>query len=379
MNRLNQRVCSGLSLVELLVAMAIGLFIVGGVVSVMSDSKEAYIYEQEITYLQENARFAVDEFGYEIRLAGYFGCNRNGSLTNTLNATDDDADWMFQTNGIRGYESSDSNLPTEMSSILSGTDALIVNRGEQDDSTQVASHTPSSATIHLTGSQPFNKGEILVIANTDCSQMSVFQVTGPNSNNPAHINHAKSNSMVPGNCKKALSATNSGGAYSCGGPNEPANNVSGVTYGPGSALLKFKTSGYFVGTSSVSGLPTLYRVVLKEGSSSATTIAQEFLPSVENMQVVYGVDNNPTDSDCVVDRYYSADQITVNEATSATGWVGWDRVLTARVVLILRSKNQVYPKDTKTDLGAGYTYEDRYLRQRVSSTVSLRNRTEACS
>ncbi|WP_096087317.1 PilW family protein [Agaribacterium haliotis] len=370
---------AGLSLVELLVAMAIGVFILGGVVKVMVDSKDAFLFEQEVAYLQENARFAVDELGYELRQAGYFGCNQQGSMTNTLNATDDDDDWMFQTNGIRGYESSAPNLPSEFSSILSGTDALIVNRGERDDSTQVSSHVPASATIHLNGSQPFNKGEVLVIANADCSHMAAFQMTGPNSNNPAHLNHSKSNSMVPGNCKKALSASSTGGNYSCGGPNEPANNVHGLEYGPGSAIMKFKSSGFFVANSDLNGMPTLFRVVLQSTSSSATTQAQAFLPGVEDMQVIYGVDTNATDSDCEIDRYYSADQITKSEADAASSWIGWNRVMAARVSLILRSKSEVYPSNTSVDLGGGFTYNDRYLRQRVTSTVALRNRTEACS
>ena len=74
-----------------------------------------------------------------------------------------------------------------------------------------------------------------------------------------------------------------------------------------------------------------------------------------------------------MNRYYSANEITVDLATVGS-FIAWDRVLTARVTLILRSNTPVFPSNTAVNLGEGFTYNDRYMRQKVSSTVRIRNR-----
>ena len=61
----------GFSLVELMVAMAIGLFVVMVVGMLYVNSKTTYVAQDANSRLQENARFAVELLGNEIRTAGY--------------------------------------------------------------------------------------------------------------------------------------------------------------------------------------------------------------------------------------------------------------------------------------------------------------------
>lgn len=67
----------GFSLTELLVAMVIGLLLLGGLVTLMVNSKKNYAQQDYSARLQENARFAVDFLSYDIRMAGYYGCFHN--------------------------------------------------------------------------------------------------------------------------------------------------------------------------------------------------------------------------------------------------------------------------------------------------------------
>ena len=64
---------SGLTLVELMVAMSIGLVLIGGALYVYSQSSSSYRAGDSIARLQETARFALDEMEASIRHAGYWG------------------------------------------------------------------------------------------------------------------------------------------------------------------------------------------------------------------------------------------------------------------------------------------------------------------
>lgn len=61
----------GFSLVELMVAIAIGLFLVAVVAVLFVSAKTTYLAQDANSRLQENARYATELFGRQIRSAGY--------------------------------------------------------------------------------------------------------------------------------------------------------------------------------------------------------------------------------------------------------------------------------------------------------------------
>ncbi len=65
---------SGFSLVELLIAMALGLMLTLGVLQVFLASKDSFVLQQRSAAMQENARFLLGRLAQDIRLAGQFGC-----------------------------------------------------------------------------------------------------------------------------------------------------------------------------------------------------------------------------------------------------------------------------------------------------------------
>ena len=102
-----RRLSKGLSLVELLVAIAISVFLLGGVVAVMVNGKTQFFVEQEMAISQENARYILGEMGRDIRMAGYYGCGTEVPVINTVNSTL----WQFQTEGIMGFSRGANALP----------------------------------------------------------------------------------------------------------------------------------------------------------------------------------------------------------------------------------------------------------------------------
>lgn len=62
---------SGLTLVELMVAMVIGLFLVAVIATLFVGAKQTYRSQDNLSRLQENGRFAMELLGRNIRDAGY--------------------------------------------------------------------------------------------------------------------------------------------------------------------------------------------------------------------------------------------------------------------------------------------------------------------
>ena len=65
----------GFSLIEMMIAMLIGIFLLAGVTIVMINSKKTYNSQADRVLLQENARFAFEYMAKDIRMHGYFGCS----------------------------------------------------------------------------------------------------------------------------------------------------------------------------------------------------------------------------------------------------------------------------------------------------------------
>ena len=61
----------GFSLLELLIALAVFSFIVGGIFSNLTQSQTRYQFEQEVAEVQQTARNAADIMEREIKLAGF--------------------------------------------------------------------------------------------------------------------------------------------------------------------------------------------------------------------------------------------------------------------------------------------------------------------
>ena len=68
-----RRAVAGLTLVELLVAMTIGLVLIAGATQVYVDSHAAYAVNETTARLQENARYAISVLEPDIRMSGYWG------------------------------------------------------------------------------------------------------------------------------------------------------------------------------------------------------------------------------------------------------------------------------------------------------------------
>jgi len=64
----------GMTLIELMIAMLIGIFLLGGLTQIFTNSRHAYNLQQAVGQVQENGRFALDFLGNDLRMVDFWEC-----------------------------------------------------------------------------------------------------------------------------------------------------------------------------------------------------------------------------------------------------------------------------------------------------------------
>lgn len=346
----------GLSLIELMIAITLGLILVTGVLQVFLSSKTVYTTQQALSRIQETGRLAIDFLTRDIRMAGYMGCASRSSemqITNTLNNS---ANYQYDfATAIRGYTAAALPANHGLSPLPKADTDFFVLRGAYGSGVQVSQNNDSGQVfVTLTGTEVGGctdgsnrvsglcQGDILVV--TDCTKARIFQATNVTaSGTNTNVVHSGA-SFTPGN------AVTSWGGNS-GNDNE--------TFRPGAELLSATNITYFIGTGT-SGRPSLWQNL--NGNNL------ELLEGVEDMSVRYGVDSN---GDYVPENYLAAGSIAAAD---------WQKVVALRVELLVSSIDDGVLPEMQT-----YSFEgannvspnpvDRRLRQVFTSTVGIRSRS----
>ncbi len=79
---------TGLSLVELMVAITIGLIVSGAVATIFIQSKASYSQNDEMNFLQDNGRYVLNVLAHDLEHAGFFG----GTIAGVVYETDPQVD-----------------------------------------------------------------------------------------------------------------------------------------------------------------------------------------------------------------------------------------------------------------------------------------------
>jgi type IV pilus assembly protein PilW len=365
----------GFSIIELLIAVTIGLIILSGVINVVLSAKNNKLEQEEISFIQDNARFVVETLSAEIRMAGYMGCSSPQS-SYVANSIDGSFSGFVSTEGIEGFDGATSvaafPLPLRTQATI-GPDAFIVRRGDNSNELAVKSHVHTSATIDLYKQHNFKPGTPLMISDASCRYVGLFQVSGPAAASLPAGKIVHNTGSGTNNCTKVIKAST--GSFVCD-PSCTATKCGGADatktpgYTSGSKIMSFISRAYFVGPSSVyAGMPALKRQSLIM-SGTLTTQSEEIAHGIEDMQLLYGVDTN---ADGDVNQYRTAAQMDV-DANGVINNVDWQKVNSVRMALIFRSQAPVFSSN-QTRVLNGITYNDRYLRQAVNTTVVIRNRS----
>lgn len=316
----------GFGLIELMVAMTIGLILLGGIGYVFIGSRAAFRTTDNLSRIQENARYALDMMSRDIRMAGYVGCGNIASMiTNTI--ANPPVPPMTAGNALLGYNNG-AGWTNPSSITRAAGDVLSVMGAFSGGVNLTGNLAPQNSNVQINANPDgFATGDVLIVTN--CVNADVFKATTVSSGGGTTITVNHSNS------------SNSG------------NRVG--TYGNDAFVMRMNQYSYFIGTNTA-GNRALYRVGLSGP-------AEELVEHVEDMQLRYGLDTN---ADGAVDSYSSA---------PAT----WTQVVSVTVNLLMRSpdNNIATSAQSVTFDNGTFNAADRRLYQVYSATVAVRNRLPA--
>lgn len=323
------RRASGFSLIELMIAMLLGLIVIAGVTSVFLANMSSYNTNESLSEVEDGARVAFELMTRDIRQAGLTGCNEGETVVNVLNngGTYWYTDWNNTSgNGgtVRGYDA-DAVDPV-VADRLSGTSSLHL-MGASSPTLSLASDDQNAATFTLNETATVPVGTIMIVCNPD--HAAIVQITGQAGK---VLSHAVGTNPAPGNCVKGLGAPNG-----CVGNQED--------YQANAMLSPLEAVDWYVGPNGV-GTNSLYRLAPTldgSGNVSANTPA-EIVRNVTKMTIAYLVSGGT--------QYVSAATVAGN----------WSNVTAIQVTLTLESTNS----------RAGTNSQP--IQRTFVSTTTLRNR-----
>jgi len=363
----------GLTLVELMVALVMGMVLLAGVATVFVANKQSYRLQDSLARLQENGRFAIEFLERDIRMAGYTGCKNLVLKANTV--ADPPQTTTCSTKGmtldggepVDGFDNVGSNSPADPLNTGAlqpprppklDTDILRLLLGGGQGA-KVIQHKENSAQLKVTAFADLADEDIVMVVDSTCENGSIFQITNfaNKSINHSEVVHNTGNTTSPSNCVKDLGQTYMGGR-----------------------IIKFVRAAYFVADTGrlAAGQPVfaLYRL---DSTRVGTPTLQELIEGVEDMQILFGVGSD-ADNDGVVDT------IAYKDATAVKNASEWPAVVNVRVQLLLSSADpNALWKSQEIDVQLGRTSvteyvnialtpADKAMRQDYNTTTTVRNR-----
>ncbi len=324
----------GLSLIELMVAMSIGLFLLAGAVSVLAKGRDLYRTNDASARLQETARYAMSTIEADLRMANYWGLMSRADLIENGPALDL------------------ANFPN-----VDPTYAL------------PAGLNPYSAAINSCGAMWAVKLPAYIEANNNGYGFACAAFGTPEP--------ASDQLVVRRAGTQVITAANL--AASAGQIKVQTSRVQGTLFADGAVPAGYApplsesralvAHGYYVDQDSdlAAGTPSLRRKQLGFVGGATVIQDQEIVPGVEDLQVEYGVDLN-------------ADQNADFFVPPGTAIAAGQNIVAVRVWLLVRAEQPEFSfTDDRTYAyadrvgGAAYTPGDNFRRVLVAKTIALRN------
>lgn len=331
----------GVTIVELMVALALGLFLLGGVITIYVSSKQAYRTSDALTRVQDNGRFAMELISRDLRSVGYKGkCLNDVNVLLDTSHADYRADLFDLDDAIAGWENAGGAYAGEMKDYRPQTDVMFLKHAANATGATAGGVTPANAAaIVLTQAGGVEQGEIVVVS--DALGCDMFQnVAAPNA---AALSRGAGGKFPPGN-------------------RIPATAQFSHQYDERMEILTLSSNIYYIGKASGGADPALY--ALKRLSYGRGTAPQdvELIEGVHDMQIRYGIDTN---ADREADRYVTAEDVPQ-----------WRQVVSAQVCLVaVSTEPNVAPEETSVSChGENIAIPDRRIGQAFTATVALRNR-----
>jgi len=324
------RYSRGFSLVELMVALVLGLIIVGGVISLFLNNQQAARTNEGLGRLQENARTAFELLAREIRQVGGNPC---GAVTTANVLLNPAANWWSDWDGgvLRGFDETQDTAAMApfgagVGQRVAGTHALIVLSGGMFNGSIITNHNPGTQTITLnTPNHGLLANDLAVVCDGESAALA--QLTAVTTAPTGTVTHGVGGASLNGDVNLG---------FPTGAPK---------TFQPNGLVTRYTASFWYVGNNPRGGR-SLYRM-------GRNGVGEEVADAVSNMQVAYltrDQSNGNLANDWVA-------------ASAVTNWTNAANNLPVAVRLTL----------TLTSTAAVGT-DDAPLQRQVFHVINLRNR-----
>lgn len=344
---------AGISLVETLVALALGLTLVSVAFNLYVSNRSVFRQIEAMTRLQESASIAAALLETDLRHAAGVLCRKGAPLTNLLRSSTTYEAHLALANGVQGYESTQTD-GIAGTSRLAGDSISIhsANAGAVARVTASATVTSDSYTFTVDEASNFPVGTVALACDYD--RAVLFQVTGSTTTTPRQTTFSTTG-MTPGNCGIAIraSAPASSGTVAlprCATESAAyAASAASYTFGPGSMIGKYSFSHWYIGAKTSTDSGSVNNLALRRVTTtySATDgvgkTDEEIVENVSDMQITYLVDWNGSGYPGTT-TYVAADAVT-----------DWTRVIAVRMVLTLSSPERVGLAAGNVASAAAYT------------------------
>ena len=326
------RTQQGITLIELMIALVIGLLATGAMLKVYVDSSRLYRFNEGLARIQENGRFATEFVRRDARMAGFWGCNHEATLTNRIKTSVLDYP-RYELSGITGTSGSESNDPDTITFSGAGRS---VGKVKND----MPSTTASGRDFRVISTETINTGDALLIS--DCDMTDIFYVTKARGRDNKRKLWHKHTKNTPNSFSKA--------------------------YAAGSTLYRVQQTTFCIAPGANPAQPSLRQLVNPTSGQTCQDHGDELVEGIENMQILFGEDTD-ADGDGTANRYLSFGASDLD----------MDRVVSVRISLLARSLNNNLTTEPSPYFFNGSKStppsDDKYLRKVFTTTITLRNKT----
>lgn len=180
----------GLSLVELMVSLLLGLLIVGAATTIFLANRSSMRLVEGAARLQENARFAVELMGRDIHEAAGMVCGGDLPQVNIVDATKSLVAWATWDKGLlgNGFGTGTGQLtaPSAATAQIANTDSVMVWSASMGTPVQLVAHDLAGATFTTASNHGFSVGD--VVTACDGTQVATFEVASKTAKTVTYTN-----------------------------------------------------------------------------------------------------------------------------------------------------------------------------------------------
>ena len=364
----------GVSLIELMIALVIGLLLTLGIIQIFHASRTAYALSEALARNQENSRFAFDYLEPDFRMAGHYGCINDQSQLRTTNAFKNNMDSEIA-NGqktalnfaisIQGYEA-----------IQTGPGATVTL------GSAAAGWLPQNPPPEIVQLNPLAGSDIIVLRFMNSASSGVTQILTSTDTTQFLVPTSQWDSLIIDGVNSpvlfGISDCNNVDFFRASSVQARAGVITTNTpisrYGERptaqTRLSRAESLVYYIANNE-NQQPSLFRARY----NGTTYVREELIEGVESMQILYGQDSQVD----VTKNPPSGRMNSYNTAAVMTDANQWRRVGSIQLGLLIRSPNRVTPDVSKkiSLLGVNFTppgNNDLRLRSAYEVTIALRNR-----